>query len=138
MSTRKDAKKALKKARKRAEQAADLNPIRTLGDFGVRSNHALGMFGPGYKEAGVRFTSMVKELSADPTALGFLGASNFMSLERDTSNEILSVLYFESLEALHSYAHGPLHTKTMEWWQSSIKQLPHYHDGIAAQMATVC
>jgi hypothetical protein len=48
-----------------------------------------------------------------------------LSTERYTSNENLSVLYFESLEALHNFAHGPTHTCAVEWWAKEAKNMPH-------------
>ena len=70
MSTRKDAKKALKKARKRAEQAADLNPIRTLGDFGIRSNHAFaaGLIALAFAGLGWLFSKNRSESGTQRTA----------------------------------------------------------------------
>lgn len=45
--------------------------------LGARSNHPLGIFGPGFKESGDRFVAMIQELSANATEHGFLGASNW-------------------------------------------------------------
>jgi hypothetical protein len=91
----------------------------------AKSNHPLGMLGPGYDVVGEYFGKMMKELNKSAAEHGFLGGSNWIGQERPTSNEVMSVLYFESLEALHGYAHGPLHSKAMEWWNATEKQIPH-------------
>jgi hypothetical protein len=94
--------------------------------LGVVSHHPLGMFGPGFKNVTDRFEAMVLELSADATAHGFLGASDWISASGRTSgNEFASILYFEDDDALHRYAHGPMHTDTMTWWRSVEKELKH-------------
>jgi heme-degrading monooxygenase HmoA len=88
--------------------------------LGVVSHHPLGMFGPGFKEVSNRFKEMVVELSADASTHGFLGASDWINAGTRTSgNEFMSLLYFESDEALHRYAHGPMHSDTMLWWREN-------------------
>jgi heme-degrading monooxygenase HmoA len=92
--------------------------------LGVVSHHPLGMFGPGFKEVSDRFEGMVREMSADATKHGFLGASNWINAsERTTSNQFASILYFENEDYLHAYAHGPLHSKTTQWWRENAKDL---------------
>ena len=92
----------------------------------ARSNHPLGMFAPGYKETGDFMNRMHADLNANPTINGFLGASSWISsCDRGVSGETMLIAYFESSQALHDYAHGPLHTETMEWWQKQVKNLPH-------------
>jgi len=94
--------------------------------LGARSNHPLGMFGPGFKEIGDYMNRMQAELDSTPKTHGFLGASSWLSsADRGTSSEAMTLMYFESSEALHAYAHGPLHTETMEWWSRMVKDIPH-------------
>lgn len=95
----------------------------------VRSNHPIGMFAPGFKEVGDYFQGMSKELDSDPTITGYLGQSSWLSAaDRGVSSEFMSIVYFNSIESLHAYAHGPLHTKAMEWWQRTAQQ--HKHIGL--------
>jgi hypothetical protein len=92
----------------------------------VISHHPLGMFGPGFKEVGDRFKLMVQEMSADASKHGFLGASSWINAaERTSSNEVASIMYFENEEYLHAYAHGPMHSQTMQWWREAEKDLKH-------------
>jgi heme-degrading monooxygenase HmoA len=105
--------------------------------LGVVSHHPLGMFGPGFKEVGDRFREMVTELSADASRHGFLGASDWLNAGTRTSgNEFMSILYFEDEEALHRYAHGPMHSETMLWWRQNedkLHQIGIMHEVFAAK-----
>jgi hypothetical protein len=100
----------------------------------VVSHHPLGMLAPGYKEVGERFGAMTRELSADATAHGFLGASNWLNASRSRSNEFGTIMYFENDEALHKYAHGKMHTDTMLWWREEEKAGRVKHVGIMHEM----
>ncbi|PIA92522.1 hypothetical protein CB0940_04656 [Cercospora beticola] len=117
--------------------------------LGVVSHHPFGMFGPGFKEVGDRFDDMVDEMSQDATRHGFLGASAWVNAAERTSgrwiaksdftfesvsaderlqcagNEFMSILYFENEHYLHQYAHGPLHTKAMQWWREVEVKIPY-------------
>lgn len=42
-----------------------------------------------------------------------------------SGNEFASILYFENDEALHRYAHGPMHSSAMLWWREAEKNLDH-------------
>jgi heme-degrading monooxygenase HmoA len=94
------------------------------------SHHPLGMLAPNYTAVGKHFEAMTRELSADATAHGFLGASNWLNTSRSTGNELASILYFENDEALHAYAHGKLHTDSMLWWREEEKAGRTKHVGI--------
>ncbi|KAF1841937.1 uncharacterized protein K460DRAFT_319507 [Cucurbitaria berberidis CBS 394.84] len=97
--------------------------------LGVVSNHPLGMFGPGFKGVGDRFDAMIEELSRDATKHGFLGTSAWLGAsERTTSNEYMSIVYFENEGYLHAFAHGPLHSEALRWWRATEKE--HGHLGI--------
>ena len=86
----------------------------------VRSNDPLGIFelSGGFNGVSDRFTEMSKQLDANATTYGYLGQSSWLSAaDRGVSSEFMSILYFESAEKLHEYAHGPMHTEAMVWWQ---------------------
>ena len=92
----------------------------------ARSNHPLGMFAPGFKDLGDRFTSMTKELDMNATEMGFLGASTWLnSGDRGYASEQMVLIYFKTLHHLHEFAHGPSHTDTMQWWQKHSAELKH-------------
>jgi hypothetical protein len=63
---------------------------------------------------------MSVELDANAEEHGFLGQTGWLSTSdnRSSRGEVGSNLYFKSLEHLHAYAHGPLHTKATEWWMA--------------------
>lgn len=95
----------------------------------VRSNHPLGIFADGFKEVGDYFAKMSKQLDGDPTVHGYLGNSSWLSAaDRGVSSEFMSMVYFDTPESLHAFAHGPLHTEAMEWWQRTAQK--HKHIGI--------
>jgi hypothetical protein len=97
----------------------------------VVSHHPLGMLAPGYSAVGERFQAMTRELSADASLHGFLGATNWLNAsERATNNEFASIMYFENDEYLHAYAHGKMHTDTMLWWREEEKAGRVKHLGI--------
>ena len=95
----------------------------------VRSNHPLGIFGDGYKEVGDYFEKMSTQLDKSPTIHGYLGNSSWISAaDRGVASEFMSMAYFDSPESLHTFAHGPLHTEAMDWWQRTAHK--HKHIGI--------
>ncbi|KAF1928982.1 uncharacterized protein M421DRAFT_100706 [Didymella exigua CBS 183.55] len=94
--------------------------------LGVVSNHPLGMLGPGFRGVGDRFDAMVKQMSNDATKYGYLGHSAWLNAsDNTTSNEFMTILYFQNEHYLHGYAHGPMHTQTMQWWREVEKEIPH-------------
>ena len=102
----------------------------------VRSNHPLGILGDGFKDVGDYFTAMSKELDSDPTIHGYLGQSAWISAaDRGVSSEFMSMIYFDSVESLHTYAHGPLHTSAMEWWARTAQK--HKHIGIMHEVYAI-
>ncbi|KAH6637450.1 hypothetical protein C7974DRAFT_374141 [Boeremia exigua] len=106
------------------DKAADSTVCAII--LGVISNHPLGMLGSGFKEVGDEFTAMVSQLSDDATTYGYLGSSNWLNAgDNSTSSEFMSILYFGNEQYLHDYAHGPMHSKTMQWWRKVAKDIPH-------------
>lgn len=92
----------------------------------TRSNSPLGILAPGFKEIGDYFRDMSRQLDAEATRYGYLGQSCWVSAaDRGVSSEFMSVVYFESAEKLHEYAHGPLHTEATAWWQRTVKEHDH-------------
>jgi hypothetical protein len=65
-------------------------------------------------------------MNEDASRHGFLGASSWINAgDRTTSNAYASILYFKNDEYLRAYAHGPLHSKAMQWWRETEKEHPH-------------
>ncbi|KAK3312831.1 hypothetical protein B0H66DRAFT_381233 [Apodospora peruviana] len=113
----------------------------------------LGVFGPGYNQIGefmsemqadlhkhadelgceyqlpsrFRFCLMVDEgKSSDFGIITVLGSTAWVNLgERATSNQIMVICYFRSAQAIHDYAHGPVHRRAWNWWNSIVKTHPH-------------
>lgn len=94
--------------------------------LGVISNHPLGILGPGFKEIGDQFDAMCNQMSDDATNYGYLGHSSWLNASDNvTSSEFMSIVYFENEDYLHDYAHGPMHSETMQWWRKVVKDIPH-------------
>ncbi|SPO24610.1 uncharacterized protein UTRI_03879 [Ustilago trichophora] len=92
----------------------------------ARSNHALGMLGPGFKEAGEFFGQCVKWLEEDAEGRGFLGMTQWLNCgDRTASNELLLIGYFRSVEDIHGLAHHAVHRAPWKWWNESKKKLDH-------------
>ncbi|KAH7079884.1 hypothetical protein BKA63DRAFT_229909 [Paraphoma chrysanthemicola] len=108
-----------------AQSAPGTQPICAIMLSAI-SNHPLGIFGPGFKEVSDRFDAMTAQLSADATRYGFLGATSWVNAcERTTGNEFATIMYFENEEYVHAYAHGEMHTETMQWWHKNAAELKH-------------
>lgn len=92
----------------------------------IKSNHALGLLGPGMKEAGEFFDNCVAWLEEDSHARGFLGMTRWLgSGERTTSNEILSIGYFRSVEDIQALAHHAVHRAPWKWWNGARKNMDY-------------
>lgn len=92
----------------------------------------MGLFGPGFKELGDYFESMVNDVKANAVKYDFLGNSNWTAAEkRSTGNHLLNVMYFKSPEGLHAFAHDELHREGWNWYNKHIHDYPHmsiYHE----------
>ncbi|KAF2670082.1 hypothetical protein BT63DRAFT_424047 [Microthyrium microscopicum] len=103
--------------------------------IGARSNHPMGILAPGFKEVGDYMIKMQKDSSARAQEYGLLASSAWMSTERDSSNEVMYVMYFRNTEGLHKYAHDDLHRQAWNWWNKTYKQHEHisiWHEVFAA------
>lgn len=105
--------------------------------LGFRCNHPLGLLAPGFKEVGDGFNQMMKDLHANAEEYGLLGASDWLSMgERSTSNEVLTLMYFRSMEDIHNFAHNnKAHTDTWKWFNSNVKKMPYisiWHEAYVA------
>ncbi|KAL4891426.1 hypothetical protein BDV59DRAFT_182636 [Aspergillus ambiguus] len=94
--------------------------------LGTRSNHTLGVLGPGFKEVGQYMTKMLEQLESHGDEYGYLGQTTWIEASgRTTNNQVMVACYFRSLEAIHRYAHGPLHRDAWKWWNTITKVHPH-------------
>ncbi|KAL7926000.1 hypothetical protein ACQKWADRAFT_281492 [Trichoderma austrokoningii] len=90
-----------------------------------RSNHPMGIFGPGYKQIGTFFREMIVKLTEDKDS-GFLGSSSYLcNGERSTANSSVTCCYFRSVEDIHRFAHSPQHREAWDWWNNITATHPH-------------
>ncbi|KAK1753167.1 hypothetical protein QBC47DRAFT_348657 [Echria macrotheca] len=92
----------------------------------ARSNHPFGFLAPGYAKIQSDIGAMIAELNREADKNGYLGESSWISLtEKETSNQVMVLCYFRSVEDLHAFAHGPRHRKAWDWWNKITKDHPH-------------
>jgi hypothetical protein len=63
-----------------------------------RLSSPLGLLAPGFKELGDYFTSMNRDIEKRSEEYGLLGNSNWIGMERDSSNDLMTVMYFRDSE----------------------------------------
>jgi hypothetical protein len=99
--------------------------------LGARSNHPLGPLAPGLPELGKRVAQMNIEMNSNPVNYGLLGTSAWLKQDDPAGNETMTIYYLRDYDALHRFAHGPLHVEGMRWWTEIVKENPHiaiYHE----------
>lgn len=107
------------------EGAPSNRPLAVLL-ISARSNHPMGILGPGSKEAGDFFEDCVKWLEEDADGRGFMSMTRWLNAgDRTTSNELLAIGYFRSVEDIHALAHHAVHRGPWKWWNESEKKLDH-------------
>ncbi|KAJ6109927.1 hypothetical protein N7486_002162 [Penicillium sp. IBT 16267x] len=105
-------------------KAADQNVAVIL--LAARSNHPMGMFGPGYKMVADFMKQMQSELANNATQYNYLGVTTWLGTgERSAANQLMFATYFRTLEDVHAYAQSPLHRQAWEWWHTITKSHPH-------------
>ncbi|KAJ5758899.1 hypothetical protein N7520_006055 [Penicillium odoratum] len=89
----------------------------------TRSNHPLGVLAPGAREINALAQNMFRQLAEERETYGFLGSKTWVGTdERSGGNHIMTMMYFRTLEGVHRFAHGPLHTDTWNWWNAKGKK----------------
>jgi len=111
-------------------------PLDVKGDFagpgqekiailllGAKSNHPLGFFAPDFGTVGEHLEAMTHELESEADQdTGFLGQTGWQRKDANGADELLFISYWRSINAVHAYAHGPLHREAWKWWESTIKK----------------
>ena len=68
---------------------------------------------------------MVQDLEQNPQKYGFRGAKRYVATSDARVNEICSVFYFTSHEALLEWSHDTVHMKGWLWWNGVHKKYPY-------------
>jgi hypothetical protein len=93
----------------------------------------MGMSALGFKKLADYFEAMTRDVEKQAEEHNYLGSQLCISDGQcETSNEIMSGMYFKLSDGLHRYAHGPLHREGWRWWNSSLAK--HSHIGIGHEM----
>jgi hypothetical protein len=66
--------------------------------IGITVNHQLSLLAPGFKEAGDFMQRMQKDLSDRADEYGLHGSSLWLGAAKETSNGVMSVMYFKNQE----------------------------------------
>ncbi|CRG91708.1 hypothetical protein PISL3812_08759 [Talaromyces islandicus] len=95
--------------------------------LGIKSNHPLGSFAPGFQKIGKAFGDMLKVLDSPEgrEKYGFLNLSSYVGTEASASNEIMTISYWRNIEGIHEFAHSPVHREIWDWWNRTEKQHPY-------------
>jgi hypothetical protein len=94
--------------------------------LGFQSSHPLGRLGPGLKDLGQYFMGIIKEAEDNKTTSGYLGTSGpMLTMDGTTSNALVTITYWRSLEELAAFSKQGVHAKTMRWFNENRARYPH-------------
>lgn len=86
----------------------------------------LGLFAPGVSGVIKYFDEMAADLDVHADKYGYLGAKRYLSAgDAARINEICSVFYFDSHEAVLAWAYAAMHMKGWLWWNGVQQKYPH-------------
>lgn len=54
-----------------------------------------------------------------------LGMTKFVRKDANGATENMSISYWRSIEHVHAYAHGPVHTEAWRWWDKTLSAHKH-------------
>jgi hypothetical protein len=97
--------------------------------IGARNNHPLGVLDTEWVTLSSYFVKMQRDVERNALEYGLLGAQGWIADgQRDTNNEVMTVMFFRDAEGIQKYAHGPLHKEGWSWWYKN--EAKHKHLGI--------
>ncbi|KAK5078074.1 hypothetical protein LTR64_003521 [Lithohypha guttulata] len=85
----------------------------------VKLNHPLGFFSPYAKEVGDFAMKMGRDLDAQAPNNGFLGQSQWHSVDKRGASELMLLSYWRSIDDVHKYSQSSLHLETWKWWDQT-------------------
>jgi len=86
----------------------------------IKLNHPLGFFAPNVKAVNDFAEKMIIELDDQALNNGFLGQSQWHSTDAKGASEVMLLSYWRSIDDIHNYAAGPLHTQTTMHWNAMV------------------
>ncbi|CZR69179.1 uncharacterized protein PAC_19079 [Phialocephala subalpina] len=94
--------------------AVTRRPGEPVGGEGI----PLGLFYPTYRTVSAHARAMYRDLETHASEYGFLGYSDYNSNDVLKQGNLLSVMYFRSVEDVQKWAHGKVHREGWDWWNS--------------------
>ncbi|KAL3957512.1 hypothetical protein ACCO45_008090 [Purpureocillium lilacinum] len=89
----------------------------------------LGWLCPGGHETSSRFLAMHAELHRARAQHGLVAANVWRGYAADNASAIVVTYYFRDVQALHRFAHGPLHRGAWDWYaQGRYKHIGVFHE----------
>lgn len=92
--------------------------------LGIKINHPMGLFAPNVKNVNAFTSRMLPELDANAVGNGFLGLSEWHSVDERGANEIMLLSYWRSIDDVHKYAISPTHLEALKWWEQTMHKDP--------------
>lgn len=88
----------------------------------AKLNHPLGFFSPHAKTLGEFGGKMVEQLDEQAQEWGFLGQSEFHSVDVRGANQLMLLSYWRSAEDILKYSQSPLHKDAWTWWDKEVNK----------------
>ncbi|PHH67730.1 hypothetical protein CDD83_6446 [Cordyceps sp. RAO-2017] len=98
-------------------------------NLGIQWNHPLGPLCPGGPEAARHFMAMSADLERRRDELGLVAVSEWRGAGVANATTVVLSYYLRGLDALHRFAHEPLHRAAWDWYRRADR--PHlgiYHE----------
>lgn len=89
--------------------------------LGAKSNHPYGYFAPQFQKLGEYLAKMIAAMDANEVT-GFLGQTTFERTDAKGAQEVVLISYWDSIEALWSFAHSKVHKEGWLWWEKAVKE----------------
>lgn len=86
----------------------------------LKINHPMGLFAPNVSKVNAFTQRMLKELDDQAPSNGFLGQSEWHSVDERGANEIMLLSYWRSIDDVHKYSQSPTHLETWKWWDQTV------------------
>lgn len=86
------------------------------------------------------FTKMMVELEKEPDKYRYRISTPWIGRggDRATSQELLTVFYFDTIEGVLRFAHSPVHRIAWEWWNANMSKYDYISMSHGRSIAREC